>query len=248
MCAQLDDKSVDMILADLPYQQTACTWDTLIPFDTLWAHFKRIIKPRGAIVLTASQPFTSALVMSNVEWFRCEWIAEKPQGTGYLNANRQPMKNHENIIVFSEGSHSYYPQMRNGKAYRATSGAVGGYIRDKTVGGYVTENNGNRYPLSVINCNWDTEGLHPTEKPLDLFTYLIKTYAQPNDLVFDPVCGSGTTALACYRTGRNFICSDFTPEYVDIARERLERANPYVPTKVSDTEVQLSLFSEANNV
>src|SRR5688572_1390419 len=123
LCAAMPDQSVDMILCDLPYGTTACAWDTVIPFDPMWAGFKRIIKPRGAIVLTASQPFTSALVMSNIRWFRCEWIWRKSQGTGYLNANRQPMKNHESAIVFAAGAHNYYPQMRKGAAYRATRGA-----------------------------------------------------------------------------------------------------------------------------
>ncbi len=220
LCALMPDASADMILCDLPYGTTACAWDSVIAFETVWAAFKRIIKPRGAIVLTASQPFTSALVMSNPAWFRCEWIWRKSQGTGYLNANRQPMKNHESVIVFAEGAHNYYPQMRDGEPYRATSGAVGGFVRDKTVGGYVTINDGERFPLSVQDFNSDT-GQHPTQKPVALFEYLIRTYTQSGELVFDPTCGSGTTAVAARLAGREFIVGDRDAHYCEIARQRV---------------------------
>ena len=225
---------VDMVLMDLPYGTTACAWDTVIPFEPMWKRLKRIVKPRGAIVLTASQPFTSALVMSNPAWFRCEWVIRKPAGTGYLNANRQPMKNHEVAIVFAEGEHAYYPVMRSGKPYRATSGAVGGFVRDKTVGGYLTINDGERYPLSVIDSTWQTSRLHPTEKPTDIFEYLIRTYTRAGELVLDGTCGSGTTAVAARNTQRQFVCGDTSMRYVEIARERL--AAPYT----------LPLFQEAS--
>lgn len=249
LCAQVDDASVDMILCDLPYGTTACAWDTVIPFDTVWEHFKRVIKPKGAIVLTASQPFTSALVMSNVDWFRCEWIVRKPAGTGYLNANRQPMKNHENILIFAKGAHNYCPVMTKGERYSATSGAVGGFVRDKTVGGYLTINDGLRYPLSVIDDAWQTSKSHPTEKPVALFSYLIKTYTREGETVFDPCVGSGTTAIACQRTGRNFICGDYHLPYVEIGRKRLQDADVDQPTQVSDTTQQLSLelFKQAES-
>jgi site-specific DNA-methyltransferase (adenine-specific) len=165
LCAALPDQSIDCILSDLPYGTTACHWDSIIPLEPMWEQFKRVIKPRGAIVLTASQPFTSKLVMSNPGMFRCEWIWEKSQGTGYLNANRQPMKNHEACLIFAFGAHDYYPQMRIGQPYRATRGAVGGFVRDKTVGGYLTINDGDRYPLSVVKFDSET-GLHPTQKPV----------------------------------------------------------------------------------
>ena len=226
LCDPLADASVDMILCDLPYGTTACAWDTIIPFEPLWAAFKRVIKPGGAIVLTASQPFTSALVMSNPRWFRHEWIWEKNTGTSYLNANRGPMKNHESVLVFAEGTTHYYPIKGKGDTYRATRGTVGGFIRDKTVGGYVTVNNGERFPKSVIKFDSST-GLHPTQKPVALFEYLIRTYTQPGELVLDPCVGSGTTALAARNTGRHFICGDSSAEYVAIANARL--AEPYTP-------------------
>ena len=224
LCNALPSQSVDLILCDLPYGITACAWDSVIPFVPMWTEFKRVIKPRGAIVLTASQPFTSALVMSNPKWFRYEWTWHKTQGTGYLNANRQPMKNHENTLIFSKESPCYNPQMRTGKPYSSTNGDVGGYVRDKTVGGYVTVNDGDRFPLSVLSFNSET-GLHPTQKPVALFEYLIRTYTQPGELVFDPCVGSGTTAIAARQTGRRFICGDSSREYVEVARKRL--AMPY---------------------
>lgn len=222
----MPDNSVDAIVTDMPYGTTACSWDTPVPFDGWWQAVKHALKPRGVMVTTASQPFTSALVMSNPKWFRCEWIARKPAGTGYLNANRQPMKNHENVLVFAAGEHGYTPQMRSGKPYRATSGAVGGFVRDKTVGGYLTVNDGERYPLSVIDFKWE-QGLHPTQKPVALFDYLIRTYTQAGALVVDPFAGSGTTLIAARNLNRRYIGGDITPEYVDIARQRL--SEPYTP-------------------
>ncbi len=246
LLAQLPSQSVDMILCDMPYGTTACAWDEVIPFEPMWAAYKRVIKPRGAIVLTASQPFTSRLVCSNLGMFRYEWIWRKPQGTGYLNANRQPMKNHESILVFAEGAHHYQPIMRDGKPYRATSGAVGGFVQDKTVGGYLTINNGERYPLSVLDFNGIT-GLHPTQKPVALFEYLIRTYTRPDELVADPCVGSGTTALAARNTGRHWLCGDKELGYVEIARQRL--AEPYTPslfqeTQTIETPMQLTLMED----
>lgn len=225
----LRDASVDLVLSDLPYGTIACAWDTVIPFEPLWVQLKRIIKPQSAIVLTASQPFTAALVMSNPKWFRCEWIWRKTQGRGYLNANRQPMKNHESVLVFAAGEHGYYPQKRKGAAYSVTNGAVGGFIRDKTVGGYLTVNEGDRYPLSVLDFNSDT-GLHPTQKPLALFEYLIRTYSRESDLVVDMTCGSGTTALAARKTGRRYAVNDNSAEYIAITRDRLRQ--PFEPLQV----------------
>lgn len=227
--AGLPDNSIDCICTDLPYGTTACSWDEIIPFEPMWAAVKRVLKPRGAFVTTASQPFTSKLIMSNLDWFRCEWIWRKTQGTGYLNANRQPMKNHENIIVFAAGTHNYVPQMREGKAYRATSGAVGGFVQDKSVGGYLTINDGSRYPLSVLDFNSNT-GLHPTQKPVALYEYLIRTYTQPGEIVLDFCCGSGTTPLAARNTGRHWLACDTSEDYVAIAHDRLRM--PFEPRQV----------------
>lgn len=227
LLAGLPDASVNAIVTDLPYGTTANSWDEIIPFEPMWAGVKRVLKPRGVFVTTASQPFTSKLVMSNPKWFRCEWIWRKSAGTGYLNANRQPMKNHESVIVFAQGEHLYIPQKRKGEPYRATRGAVGGFVRDKTVGGYLTVNDGDRFPLSVLDFDSET-GHHPTQKPVALFRYLIRTYTQPGDLVVDFCCGSGTTALAAREEGRRFLVGDTSPDYVAIARNRL--ALPYTPS------------------
>lgn len=234
--------SVDAIITDLPYGTTACSWDTIIPFDALWAAVRHCLKPRGVFVTTASQPFTSALVMSNPKWFRCEWIARKPQGTGYLNANRQPMKNHENVLVFADGAHTYNPQKRIAKPYSATSGAVGGFVRDKSVGGYLTLNDGWRFPLTVIDLDWE-RGLHPTQKPVALYEYLIRTYTQPGELVLDPCCGSGTTAIAARNTGRHWICGDTSAEYVEIARGRFKSGIDRLNAKQAAEMDDLPLFA-----
>ena len=220
---EIEDDSVDAIIADLPYGTTACRWDTRIPLEPLWAHYKRIIKPRGAIVLFGSQPFTSALVMGNLEWFRCEWIWCKSNGGGFLNANRYPLKRHENIIVFADALPIYNPQMTEGKPYRCTSAAAGETTFDQAVAGWVTENEGDRYPLSFQYFKNET-GLHPTQKPVALLEYLVKTYTNPGELVLDNVMGSGTTGVACINTGRRFIGIELEKEYFDIAQERIEKA------------------------
>ncbi len=221
LLALLPDASVDAIVTDLPYGQTACAWDEVIPFAPMWAGVKRVLRPRGVFVTTASQPFTSALVMSNPSWFRCEWIWRKPQGTGYLNSARQPMKNHESVIVFADGEHYYNPQMRKGKPYRATSGAVGGFVRDKTVGGYVTVNDGSRFPLSVLDYDSET-GLHSTQKPVPLYRYLVRTYTRPGDLVLDFCCGSATTGMACREEGRRFVLGERDADIAQTAQARLD--------------------------
>lgn len=225
LCDGLPDASVDMILADLPYGTTACAWDTVIPFEPMWERFKRVIKPHGAIVLTAAQPFTSALVMSNPKMFRYEWVWEKHIGTGFLNANRIPLRSHESCLVFSIGGANYYPQMEHGAPYKKVRSTAGAVTRDQSVAGYISDNDGVRYPKSVLHFDSLAFTVHPTQKPVPLFRYLIRTYTQPGDLVLDPVVGSGTTALAAREEGRHFICGDISPEYVDIARSRL--AQPY---------------------
>ena len=235
LCGALPSQSVDMILCDLPYGTTACSWDSIIPLEPMWEQFKRVIKPRGAIVLTASQPFTSKLVMSNPEMFRCEWIWEKAQATGFLNIDHKPLKAHENILIFADGLTTYNPQMTTGKPYKAVTGEKPrNTIRDKNIGGAVRINDGTRYPRSVQFFVNDI-GLHPTQKPVALFEYLIRTYTQPGELVLDPCIGSGTTAIAARQTGRHFIGGDITLEYVNIARARL--AKPYTPPLFLDEAV-----------
>lgn len=214
----IPDKSIDMILCDLPYGTTACKWDTIIPFEPLWEQYKRIIKDNGAIVLTASQPFTSALVMSNPKMFSCGWIWEKEQGVNFIMSKKQPMKVHEDILIFSKKQPNYNPIMTIGKPYisgKGTSGDVTGNVIK-----IQTENRGTRFPKSVIKINRQT-GLHPTQKPVALFEYLIKTYTNEGDTVLDNCAGSGTTGVACKNLNRNYILIEKEPEYVEIIKKRL---------------------------
>lgn len=221
----LEDESVDMILCDLPYGTTACKWDTIIPFEPLWREYERLIKPNGAIVLTASQPFTSQLVMSNPEMFRYEWIWEKSNGGGFLLANKMPLKRHENILIFYDKLPQYNPQKTEGTPYSAKR-AFGGYFmgekQGKEVAGWVTENDGSRYPTSILNYNNET-GLHPTQKPVALFEYLIKTYTNEGDLILDNCAGSGTTGVASLSLNRDCIMIEQEHDYCEIIRQRMEK-------------------------
>lgn len=219
----IPDGSVDMILCDLPYGTTACKWDTVIPFEPLWEQYKRVIKKNGAVVLTASQPFTTALAASNLKWLRYELIWEKDLATGFLDARRRPLKAHENILVFAKGRTTYNPQMTTGKPYKAKMGRTGSSVTADTAiqqGGWVTENSGERFPRSIQKINTE-KGLHPTQKPVALFEYLIRTYTNPGETVLDNCAGSGTTAIAALNTGRHFICIERDPEYYRIASERI---------------------------
>jgi len=220
---KLAANSVDAVIADPPYGTTACKWDSVIPLAPMWAELKRVIKPHGAIVMFAAQPFTSALVMSNAEWFRHSWVWSKPMGTNYLNANRDPLKSHEDIITFADGYPTYNPQKRKGTAYRATSGAVGDFIRDKSVGGWVTISS-DRYPLSVIHFNQVQDNEHPTQKPVDLLRYLVRTYTNPGETVLDFTMGSGTTGVACVMEERKFIGIELDVAYYQIAQRRIAEA------------------------
>ncbi len=223
----LPDKSIDMILCDLPYGTTACKWDVIIPFEPLWEQYKRIIKDNGAIVLTASQPFTSLLVMFNLEMFRYEWIWSKNRGNGIFNAKKMPMKSHENILVFYKALPTYNPIMTEGKPYKCKQGKQTDAFGLNTGKEIITINNGDRYPLSVVNFN-STNGsnIHPTQKPVALFEYLIKTYTNEGDLVLDNCAGSGTTAIACLNTKRNYILIEKEPKYYEVILNRIEN---YVP-------------------
>jgi len=225
------DKSIDMILCDLPYGTTACKWDTVIPFEPLWKQYKRIIKGRGAIVLTASQPFTSALVMSNPKMFKYEWIWIKNAGSNFASCKYQPMKEHENILIFSDGTHYYYPQKqeRSGGGLARTKYKYTPSNTEKrdAMNGMVmthTKHNGSnelRFPSSHQKFNRE-RGLHPTQKPVALFEYLIKTYTNEGDLVLDNCAGSGTTGIACYNLKRNYILIEKESEYIDIINKRFQ--------------------------
>lgn len=221
----IPDKSIDMILCDLPYGTTACKWDTIIPFEPLWEQYKRIIKDNGAIVLTASQPFTSALVMSNIKMFKYEWIWGKSKCGSPLAAKYRPMAKHENILVFGKGVIKYNPEMLEGIPYKRdfTPTKLNNH-KFGIKGANKTDNKGTRFPDTVLffQQKWRRQDqLHPTQKPVALFEYLIKTYTNEGDLVLDNCMGSGTTGVACKNLNRNFIGIELDPEYFKIAEKRI---------------------------
>jgi len=218
---EIPDKSIDMVLCDLPYGTTQCKWDTIIPFEPLWQQYNRIIKDNGAIVLTASQPFTTTLINSNIKHFRYSWTWEKEQGVNFLMAKKQPLKVHEDVCVFSKRQTVYNPQMSEGKPYissKGDSGEVTGRVKK-----IQTKNKGTRYPRSIIQFKRET-GLHPTQKPVALLEYLIKTYTLEGETVLDNCMGSGSTGVACVNTNRNFIGIEKDTKYFEIAKSRIEKA------------------------
>lgn len=218
----LSDKSIDMILCDLPYGTTACSWDVVIPFEPLWAQYERLIKDNGAIVLTASQPFTTLLIASNLKLFKYCWVWEKPQGVDPFMARIRPLNNIEDICIFGKAGVGYNPQMSKGKAYTITRdkrprthNITGTDMKQTT-----TVNKGERYPGRVLRFNQE-RGLHPTQKPVALFDYLIRTYTNPGDLILDNCAGSGTTGVAAENLGRNSILIEKEPKYCEIIRKRM---------------------------
>jgi len=220
----LSTNSIDMVLCDPPYGTTACKWDSVIPLEPMWKELKRVIKPNSVIVMTASQPFTSKLISSNYNMFKYCWIWEKPCATGFLNARVMPLKNYEDVCVFKyKGKGLYNPQKTKGKPYTAKKGRSGfSTTADPTIQkrGYITINKGQRFPLSIIRIN-NEKGLHPTQKPVPLMEYLIKTYTFPGQIVLDFAMGSGTTGVACKNTNRKFIGIELDEKYFKIARKRL---------------------------
>ena len=225
----IPDKSVDMILCDLPYGTTACKWDSVIPFDLLWLNYTRIIKSGGVIALFGSEPFASKLRMSCMEYYRYDWVWCKPKGSGFFNAKKMPLKNHETISIFYKSLPTYNPQMTVGKPYKAKQGYVGEYLNaGNCFKPVVTVNTGKRYPVSVQNFKIET-GLHPTQKPLALCEYLIKTYTNEGETVLDNCMGSGTTGVACINTKRDFIGIELSKKYLEIAKNRIEAAMNSTP-------------------
>lgn len=219
----LPSQSVDMIMCDLPYGTTQNKWDSILPLDELWAHYRRIC--RGAIVLTAQTPFDKVLGASNMGMLKYEWIWEKDNGTGFLNAKKAPLKTHENILVFYDKPPTYLPQMRQGfKPYTQKQGS-GSNNYGAVTPGHVTENNGDRYPVTVLKFARDKSKLHPTQKPVALMEYLIRTYTNEGELVLDNCMGSGTTGVAAINTGRRFIGMEQNPEYFAIAEDRIQTAH-----------------------
>lgn len=233
---QIKDESIDLILCDLPYGTSACKWDSVIPFEPMWEQYKRIIKLEGAIVLFGSEPFSSALRLSNLDMYKYDWKWEKPNGANFLNFKYQPAKVHEDIMVFGKsatsyskkGNMTYNPQMGEGKPYNQVSGQQrndNGHVLGSTVRSpikqVVTKNDGTRYPRSIIKFPLDKDKLHPTQKPVALLEYLIKTYTNEEAWVLDNCMGSGSTGVATLNTNRNFIGFELNEDYFNIAKERL---------------------------
>jgi site-specific DNA-methyltransferase (adenine-specific) len=228
--------SIDLVLTDPPYGTTQCKWDSVIPFDLMWEQLLRIIKDNGAICLFGSEPFSSRLRISNIEMFKYDWIYQKNKTTGFLNAKRQPLNDNELISVFYKKQCIYNPQKTKAeKVYKR------GHVKKTKCDCYGVERNyfqiddGLRYPTRIIyfNNNKTSQQFHPTQKPIDLLEYLIKTYTNPNDTVLDFTMGSGSTGIACQNLNRSFIGIENDREYFDIAQKRIK-----------DNNVQLSIGLE----
>ena len=231
---RIKDNSIDMILCDLPYGTTDCKWDSIIPLDKLWEQYERIIKDDGAIVLTATQPFASMLISSNIKLFKYEWIWEKDQGANFINVKNEPLKKHENILIFSKGTIAnkskrrmkYNPQGLipcEIKKTNANKRKEDGFMSERKNFNGIYKQKFKNYPSSILKYKRD-RGLHPTQKPIDLFEYLIRTYTNEGDIVLDTCMGSGTTAVASIKSNRNFIGfeNDKTNGYYDIILKRIE--------------------------
>lgn len=244
----IPDKSVDFCLTDLPYSCSACVWDLPIDLQKLWEQYKRIIKPNRAICLFAQQPFTSALIMSNLSWYKYNWVWYKHSGANFLSSHLQPLKVTEDICVFANGATSYTksgehvlynPQFTEGKPYSCKSGkqkADTAIIRDKPgaktkQGGYLTISDGKRYPTNILDFVRDKEKFHPTAKPVELLRYLIRTYTEIGGVVLDSCMGSGSTIVAAIEEHRRYIGIELNKGYYDIAVKR-----------VKEVETQPTLF------
>lgn len=230
----IPDNSVDMCLTDPPYGTTACKWDTVIPFEPMWEQLHRIVKPNGAIAIFGSEPFSSALRMSNIKNFKYDWVWRKPRGTGHLNAKKQPLRDYELLSVFYRNQCKYFPQFSKGEPYTSLKGGRLSKIRESgttTYGNFWegaefrNDNPGIRYPKQVLEFGVvERETVHPTQKPVALLEYLIKTYTMEGETVLDFTMGSGSTGVACKNLNRNFIGIEKDDKYFAIAEKRIREA------------------------
>lgn len=229
----IQDGTVDMICCDLPYGCTACAWDVIIPFEPLWEQYKRVIKPNGAIVLTATQPFTSIMIMSNLKMFKYCLVWAKSISTGFLQAKMAPLRSHEDIVVFYSSPPTYNPQKTNSDRKNCSRLVTEGnrkydgqYPHLNKAFDYVDD--GTRFPKSILTVASERSGksrIHPTQKPVALFEYLIRTYTNEGDLVLDNCAGSGTTGVACARCERDYILIERDQEYFDLCKRRTANAH-----------------------
>jgi site-specific DNA-methyltransferase (adenine-specific) len=252
----LPDGSVDMVLTDPPYGTTACKWDSVIPFEPMWEQLKRITKKNGAIVMTASQPFTSALVMSNVKMFKYCWIWGKGKASNFFAAKFQPLNNTEDVVVFStggcnNGTKQPVPYNPQGVVdvdidcinFRNHGGAIGAAHKTTMLEGRTYKQTKSNYPFKTLRYKQDKGTLHPTQKPVALMEYLIKTYTNEGETVLDFTMGSGTTGVACKNLNRNFIGIELDSEYFEIARQRIETgtvAKRRITEEITEQKAQLA--------
>lgn len=233
--ARVPDKSIDMILCDLPYGKTACEWDVMIPPDRLWAHYNRIAKDNAAIVLFSDEPFTTNLINSNPKDFRYKWIWAKNKGSNFPNARYMPMKCHEEICVFYRKLPTYNPQWWYSTPYKARKGKRGNPVEmlgSTKISDFILaagSEDGRRYPTSILTFSHDSDRIHPTQKPLALCEYLIKTYTDEGGIVLDNCFGSGSALVAAVNTNRRYIGFESERKYFDIARQRLAEASAHRP-------------------
>lgn len=218
---EIPDGTVDMVLGDLPYGTTSCKWDSVIDLEAFWKQVWRVAKPNAAIVLTAQGPFTMALGMSQIEQFKYKWVWRKPLATNFFNAKKQPLRCHEDMLVFYRKPCLYLPQKTQGEPYqRPPQSTTGECWGQRTPDYRCRSEDGSRYPVDVLEIISD-RGLHPTQKPVALGRYMIRTYTKPGDLVLDPTCGSGSFCVAAKQEGRDYIGIEQDAGYVEVARERL---------------------------
>ena len=246
LMAQIPDGSVDMILCDLPYGTTACKWDSVIPFEPLWAHYKRVIKRNGAIVLTASQPFTTALISSNMRDFRYCWVWDKVIPSGFNYARYQPMRQHEDVLVFYAEAPTYDA---NGEAlakpqkYKPAHSASDSSHMTHSLARDTVLTATHKKKRSILQFPKVRIGDHPTQKPVALMEYLIRTYTKEGETVLDNCMGSGTTGVAALQLGRSFIGIEREPKYFDIAVKRIEQAHAqgqlFEPTQAAPVQLGL---------
>lgn len=227
--SHLKSSSIDFVLTDLPYGCTASKWDSKINFEELWDSYRHLLKENTTLCFTASQPFTSQLVVSKLEWFRHEWIWKKNRSSNFLNANRQPLKIHESVLIFSENAPRYFPQKTNGhepikKAHRKSNSSELYRSHRDSINNFGSTK---RYPKTIIEIksvdNISKERFHSTQKPVALFEYFIRTYTQPLDVVLDNCAGSGTTAIACRNAGRKCVLIEIDEKYCEISALRISK-------------------------
>jgi site-specific DNA-methyltransferase (adenine-specific) len=239
----LAPNSINLVLCDLPYGTTQNRWDTVIDLDALWSQWKRVITPNGVVALTASQPFTSQLVLSNKEWFRHEWIWIKNRGSNFANTVREPMKEHESVVVFSPGKWTYNKQMQERTGGGASRVEYAFTLHSQSTNyREMEERKVDKLPKLRVPSSWqkfNTEvGLHPTQKPVPLMEYLIKTYTNSGERVLDHCMGSGTTGVAAKRLGRKFIGIEKDPTYFDVAKQRIDDASVIVASAETANDEQ----------